>query len=206
MDKIIEIDADGVLIDMDGSYAPYVEHIVPDYTEEKYVTDWGLPLLKEKYPKAHEIIFDLYKNPKFISDLPRYKGVVSSLKALSFFIKFLNEDYKMLIHTHMRGDECAKARREWLEKLKEESKADFQIKISKGMSKEKSQTKFCLIEDNVSHLKRSKAKIKILIRRNHNRKYGLEDINVIEDGKICNSFKEAAIYLETKISGVEINE
>lgn len=33
--KKIEIDVDGVLANMDGSYAEYVKDIIPDFSEEK---------------------------------------------------------------------------------------------------------------------------------------------------------------------------
>jgi 5'(3')-deoxyribonucleotidase len=198
-DKIIEIDADGVLINMDGSYTEHVIDIIPDFSEEKYVTDWGFPLLKKEYPEARERIFDLYKNPDFIKSLPRYENVVEGLKKLSFLLNFLDDDYKILIHTHMRGKEVAKARREWLYQLKEDAEVDFDIKISSGIKKDVSISKFCSIEDNIDNLKRSKAKYKILMQRCHNRKYGLEDINIIGEGKIVQNFLEAVEYIEEKI-------
>ena len=51
----IEVDVDGVLANMDGNYTPYVKHIIPDFTEEKYITEWSMPQVAKDYPEISSV-------------------------------------------------------------------------------------------------------------------------------------------------------
>ena len=65
---IVEVDTDGVLADMDGSYGPYITDIIPDFSEEKYIRGWPMPIIRDKYPNAHDIIKALWRaeNPFYL--------------------------------------------------------------------------------------------------------------------------------------------
>ena len=55
----ILLDVDGVLINLDGSYTPYVKHLVPDFSEEKYIVEWNMPQVEKAFPEAFNIIKSL---------------------------------------------------------------------------------------------------------------------------------------------------
>ena len=54
--RIIEIDTDGVLANMDGGYEPYLKRLIPDFTEEKYIDNWGMPKVQEICPEAFNVV------------------------------------------------------------------------------------------------------------------------------------------------------
>ena len=80
--KNIVFDVDGVFADMDGSYDKYIKHIIPDYSEEKYITDWGMPVVAKNYPEAFKIVQSLWVSADFIGKLNRFPKVVEGLKEL----------------------------------------------------------------------------------------------------------------------------
>jgi len=185
MDKskfYVEIDVDGVLADMDGSYAEYVKHIIPDFNEEKYIKDWGMPNVKETYPEAFSIIVGLYRNPDFIRNLPRYKGVEESLR--SIYKEVEQRKGSIVIHTHILTPKCASAREEWLKELRRDTGVEFEIDICVGDKKKTRDNSLIVVEDNVKNLRNSQAPYKVLMRRGHNRFFTLEDIGDYEEGYI----------------------
>lgn len=191
---IVEIDTDGVLANMDGSYTPYIGHIVPYFTEEEHITDWGIPYLKENYPEALKIISDLYVNPGFIRTLPRYENVEKYLKDIYEVVNKYNG--LIVVHTHILSSECAIARELWLKDLRSDANVDFDIDICVGSEKKTRQNSLILIEDNINNLKKSSAPYKILMRRCHNRNYGLNDIGSYEEGFIVKDLSNVADIIE----------
>lgn len=190
----IEIDVDGVLADMDGNYAQYISDIIPDFTEETHIFEWGIPDIARDFPEAANRITALYSDCNFIRSLPRYPGVEEGIKKLYNLIKPLGG--KIVMHTHMRTDECANVRREWLEELKAETGVDYDIDICVGANKNMRQNSLILIEDSVRNCTTSNAKYKILIRRGHNRKYSESDLGICENSYVFKSFLDSVIGLE----------
>lgn len=182
----IEIDVDGVLANMDGEYEKYLKDIIPDFTEEKYVTEWNMPYVRENYPEAFARVQKLYIDPDFIYSLKRFPKVVEAMKNLGEVVKGKAE---IIIHTHIFDvGSVYRSREQWLMDLREETGVDFQIEISTGQKKDTRKNTYIIIEDNVTNLQKSNAKYKFLIRRCHNRKYGVGDLGECEKAFVCDSF------------------
>ena len=185
MKKEVEIDVDGVLANLDGSYAPYIMDIIPDYTEEKYITGWDMPLIQKNYPEAFKRIQNLWVDPIFIENLEMYPNVDV---ALSKLYSEISDFADIVIHTHIRGSEDVyKARYNW---------------ISTDDTKKSRKNSFIVIEDNVNNLKRSSAENKVLIRCSHNRSFNLNDIGDYRRGFIFESFYASVPTMINVVKGV----
>ena len=197
--KDIEIDVDGVLADMDGSYTEYVKHLLPDFTEEKYVRNWGLPELKEAYPEVHKIITSLWVNADFYSDLPYFPKVVEGMQKLYEVSK---GKANIVVHTHILNDELVyKSRENWLKRLQRDSGVPFKIEISFGDVKDTRDKSFIVIEDNVFNLQKSKADYKMLIRRWHNRDFDAKDVGECKGAFVFQSFYDSVFEVEKILGG-----
>lgn len=192
MTNIVEVDTDGVLANMDGSYGKYIRHIIPDFTEEKYIRGWGMPDVQKNYPEAFEIVKTLWVNPQFLKELPRYNGVEEGMRIIAQIPTF-----DVVVHTHILEEgKASKSRERWLKQLRKDSGVDFDIDICTGETKKTLDNPYVTIEDNIKNLNRSKAKIKFLIRRAHNRDFTVADIINCEKAFVVNSFYDAAIILQ----------
>ena len=189
---IVEVDTDGVLADMDGQYGPYIDHIVPDYSEERYIRGWSMPLIRDNYPEAHNIIKALWRSPDFIGNLPRFENVEEGMQKLCSL-----PDVKVIVHTHLFTQPAGDAREDWLKRLQSDTDTDFDIDICVGDTKKSLDHVDVTIEDNINNLNRSKAKIKFLIRRAHNRDYNVEDIENAAAAFVVDSFYDAVEILES---------
>lgn len=185
----IEIDCDGVLANMDGAYAPYVKDIIPDFSEEKYIREWNMPLVAQEYPEAYARIQKLWVDPVFISNLKRYSGVEDGLRNLYSSVK---DKADIILHTHIFDTGAVyNSREKWLKDLRKETNVDFVIDISTGSNKGTRKTTDILVEDNVGNMQRSNADYKILIRRGHNRNYTEKDLGTCKQGFVCSSFYDS---------------
>lgn len=188
---IVEVDTDGVLANMDGQYGPYIAHLVPDYTEEKYINGWAMPALNDKSPEAGAIVRQLFRTPAFIRSLPRFDGVEEGMNRLTQI-----PGAQTIVHTHILTEDAAEARREWLEELMIDADANFDIDICVGDKKDVLENPYVTIEDNINNLNRSTAKIKFLVRRCHNREFSLSDIVGGDHRYVVDSFYDAVCILE----------
>lgn len=187
---IVEVDTDGVLADMDGSYGPYITDIIPDFSEEKYIRGWSMPIIRDKYPNAHDIIKALWRDPDFIGNLPRFENVEDGMKALCAI-----PGVQVIVHTHIFNKEAGAARKKWLEKLRKDTGTNFKIDVCIGESKKTLDKVDVTIEDNINNLNRSHAKIKFLVRRAHNRDFGVLDIENADAAFVVDSFYDAVEIL-----------
>jgi len=187
---IVEVDTDGVLADMDGQYGPHISHIVPDYSEERYIRGWSMPLIRDNYPEAHNIIKSLWRSPAFIGSLPRFENVEEGMQKLCSL-----PGVQVIVHTHIFNQSAGAAREKWLEQLRSDTDTDFDIDVCVGDTKKTLDHVDVTIEDNILNLNRSKAKIKFLVRRAHNRDYNVEDIENASAAFVVNSFYDAVNIL-----------
>lgn len=198
----IEIDVDGVLANMDGSYTPYIKHIIPDFSEEKYITGWGAPKVREVYPDAFEIIKFLWTDPDFFESLPRYPRVIEALKRLNGII---NGKARVVIHTHVLNNGPVYQKRfEWLKVLMAEADVDFEIEISYGEKKYTRLNTKIIIEDNVTNLHNSNADYKILIRRAHNRDFNECDLGISKASFVVADVYDAVTLIEKILSEQQV--
>lgn len=190
----IEIDVDGVLANMDGSYKKYIEDIIPDFSEEKYIKEWDMPDVQRDYPEAFERISKLWINPDFIYNLERFPKVVDGMQKL---VKVIGNPSKIIVHTHIFDTGLVyKSREQWLKDLQRDSGVPFKIEISTGKNKNSRNSSDVIIEDNVTNLFRSVANYKFMIRRGHNRKYNELDMGIYEKGFVCDSFYNSVLRLD----------
>lgn len=198
--KEIEIDVDGVLANMDGSYANYVKDLLPDFSEEKYIVNWDMPEVRRDYPNVFKRIESLWTDPCFIANLPRYPKVEDGLKELGRITK---GKAHIIIHTHIFTDDAVyESRDKWLKDLRKKTKVPFDIEISVGNKKNVRRNTYILIEDNVFNLRKSNAKYKILIRRGHNRRFGANDLGDCEGAFVCKSFFDSVKIVDNILKGV----
>ncbi len=201
---IIDIDVDGVLADMHNGYFKYIDKFIPNYNEYEYITDWSFTKIKSEYPIAYDVIMELHKNPYFIKSLKRIEGVERSLCELYYNI-LTNETFKgdrIRFHTHILEEGyLVKARQQWLEELIRDTGINAEIKISVGGSKGILEDTDILIEDNVTNLYNSSAKIKLLIKRGHNQNNTIEDLGQFTYAKKCEDFSDAVSEL-VKVRGM----
>lgn len=196
----IEIDVDGVLANMDGSYAEHVKDIIPDFSEEKYITEWNMPYVEQNFPEAFKRISALWTNPSFIRSLERYPKVEEGMKKLYSSVK---DKAEIIVHTHIFNPGAVfESRKSWLEDLRDETDVDFIIDICTGAIKKTRIDSKIVIEDNVFNLRKSNADYKILIRRGHNRKYNENDLGVCKKAFVCNSFYDS-VDIVIKLLGCE---
>lgn len=194
----IEVDVDGVLANMDGNYTPYIKHIIPDFTEEKYITEWSMPLVAKKFPDAFEIVKKLWVDADFIYSLPRFEKVLDGMKDLGNLCK---NKAQIVIHTHLfDGGPVYDSRYKWLEELRQESNVDYTIDISVGDTKKTKLNSKVVIEDSVRNLQKSNADYKFLVRRCHNRNYTEKDLGSCKRSYVVDSFYDAVQQIK------EINE
>lgn len=193
----LELDVDGVLVNMDGSYKPYIEHIIPNFSEEEHILNWGIPEIKESHPEAYDIIFGLYSNPKFIRHLPLYDGIEEDLKLLYNLMQLTNG--RLVIHTHIFNDVCAIERRLYLETLRLKLNIDYDIEISVGDKKQTRTTSYIVIEDNIKNISLSNAPIKILMRRGHNRSFDISSLNAERNKYEVTKLSEVLPILEQEL-------
>ncbi len=195
----IEIDVDGVLANMDGSYAEYVSDLIPDFSEEKYITEWNMPYVEQNFPEAFERISSLWTNPSFIRGLSRYPKVEDGMKKLYSSVK---DKAEIIVHTHIFNPGAVfESRKSWLEDLRDDTGVDFIIDICTGSVKKTRTDSKIVIEDNVSNLRKSNAEYKILIRRGHNRKYNENDLGECKKSYVCSSFYDS-VDIVKEILGV----
>ena len=194
----VEIDVDGVLANMDGAYAPHVKHLIPDFTESKYVKSWAMKEVGEASPEALEIIKKLWVTPDFIGGLHRFPGVEEGMRILTSI-----PNLDIVVHTHiLDNDDVVKRRYQWIKKLEKDSGGDFTIDICVGASKTMRTDTHYIIEDSVRNLNNSSAKVKFLVRRCHNRNFDEDDIVSCEASQVVKSFNEAARLIYQDMMGV----
>lgn len=184
----VEIDVDGVLANMDGSYEPYLRPFIPDFTEDKYIRQWNMADVGHVSPKALEKIRELWVDPEFLRSLPRFENVVEGLRLLDSI-----PNLEIVIHTHIKGNaDAIAARYEWIKALEKDVGGNFTIDICAGEFKQMRTDTYYIIEDNVRNLNNSPAKVKFLVRRCHNRAFTVDDIVINQAADVVDSFYEAA--------------
>lgn len=181
----IEIDCDSVLADIDGGYEPFVKHIVSDWSIEKYITDWNMPVLQKEYPEAYRIIEDLWRTPEFYANLKRLPKVEEAFIDLS---KIVEADSDILVHTHMFIESIMEAKTKWLDDIRKDTGVNFRIEFTVGPEKKPKKDSLILIEDGVHNLYKSNADYKFLVRRPHNTRYTEKDMGISKLSFICDSF------------------
>lgn len=197
----VEIDVDGVLANMDGAYANHIKHLIPDFSESKYVKSWNMQEIGDVSPEALSIIKNLWVTPDFIGGLHRFPGVEEGMKILNAI-----PNLDIVVHTHiLDNDDVVKRRYQWVKKLEKDIGGNFTIDICVGASKTMRTDTYYIIEDNVRNLNNSSAKVKFLVRRCHNRNFNEDDIGNCELAKVVKSFNNAAHLIYEDMMGKAYN-
>jgi 5'(3')-deoxyribonucleotidase len=179
--KIIEIDVDGVLLDLlnNTELKNMLKDAYPEYTED-CIRDYDFGHLREENPLAHDIIRASFSNASYIRNIPMYDGVREGFERL---VEMNGLD--ICIHTLVTGSyDVMKARREWIEEFKGDMQIRYQID---HMHKQMFDRPFIVIEDSPINLANSNAIHKIMIAHNYNKQFSEEhpEIHVVP------SFNEA---------------
>lgn len=187
--KIIEIDVDGVLADLFGNkeLKKMLKNAYPGWKPE-HIKEYNFAHLKQTHPEAYNIIFNSFKNAKYMRGLPAYKGVSEGFTRLDALAQTSKLD--ICIHTLIFGGmEVIKARKDWLDDLRLPNHVRYQIDHEE---KRMFNGSFILVEDSPDNLDRSNATHKILISQSYNEKYAEEHPDVI----VANDFNHATQIIE----------
>lgn len=195
--KRAEIDVDGVLANLDGSYAPYVRKYIPDFSEAKYVHSWGMENIYEISKEAYDTIHKLWIDPKFMGRLPRFPRVKEGFALLNAV-----PNLEIVIHTHLLTDgPVVEARERWIKMLEKEVGGKFTIDICCGKSKQMMTDSEFVVEDSVRNLNASFAPKKFLVRRCHNASFSIKDIRSVKESYIVPDFYTAASIIYGEMTG-----
>ena len=179
--KVIEIDVDGVLLDLlnNPDLKRMLSEAYPEYTED-CIRDYDFGHMREENPLAHAIIRSSFSNAKYMRNIPMYDGVREGFERL---VKMNGLD--ICIHTLVTGGyDVMKARREWIEEFKGEMPIRYQID---HMHKQMFDRPFIVIEDSPINLANSNAIHKIMIAHNYNKQFAENHPEIY----VADSFNEA---------------
>lgn len=163
----ILLDVDGVIVNLDGSYTPYVKHIIPDFSEEKYIVEWNMPQIRDNWPEVYDIIKSLWASKEFMEKVRPFPMALEALEILGKLEK--EGKIKILIHTAVANDEIKEVRENYIKKLCGYAQHNFEYDISIGLNKPTYDGFDMIIEDSEPNLKKSTAPYKVIVSRGNNR-------------------------------------
>lgn len=169
--RVIELDVDGVIADIHNGLNNYVyDEFNVDFNGERDIHTWGM---KELDPEIRKFILARFSCPDFISNLDYIDGSIEALIMLDIMVRQLGWEIKL--NTNVNS-ECIDARKCWLTKMLRETgvKADFVV--DNNLHKIMLNDSYVVVDDNADNIRNSKAKLKFLIRRGHNRDITQSDL------------------------------
>lgn len=173
--NIIEIDADGVLLDVYTPAEEYLKNLGYDFCFERDITSYSMSELGEK----REIVLKALTEPECRKAAFPYFGAQQFLKELSDFAKFRPVD--IVIHTSEYNRYCVPIKKQILRQLI----GPLPIKIDVCLGDKKMYPNSVLvIEDCLDNLDRSDAPYKICFAHSHNKEsqyFRTSDYGIIMD-------------------------
>ena len=186
--RIIEVDVDGVLASIHSAVDPYLQDICPGFRADERAQSYSMDEFDAIDTRLKTTIFSLFNNPEFIGKLPMFPGTLLALTELNQHLELTGD--RLLINTLVCNEVCVAPRKDWLDRVVKSAGIKFEANV--GFSKQKEVlNSYVTVEDNIDNLIRSKASIKILIRRGHNRNARVSDFGTVEHLYFCNTFVEA---------------
>lgn len=192
--KVIDMDCDGVILDIiRDTHVQIRKEKESDFNFYGYLDAWEMPRLQKERPDMYEYVKNLWDDPEFMGSLNRIPYAFSLIKEL------IGQGYKVIIHTHMPGkEEVRNVRKEFFGNLWSLMAMDVSLfgqqlpslLIDETPEKRTISSDVC-IEDNYMNLKKSDAKIKVLIQYPYNKDVTIQDFTKSgERGYIFKSVRE----------------
>ncbi|MNL91106.1 5' nucleotidase, deoxy (Pyrimidine), cytosolic type C protein (NT5C) [compost metagenome] len=192
--NIIELDVDGVVLDIHNYIGSYVGHLVPNFIGDEQISSWGMSELTAIHPELRGTIFKLFKDPRFMGSIPLFRDTIPSLRALYDLCSI--KGLSICFNTNV-DSQCVGVRNNTLDSIIKVTCMEANKVIQCNKDKVMLNSLVC-VEDNAENLRKSSAPIKFLIRRGHNRTTTLKDIGKYEKGFIVPSMYHVVLKL-TKI-------
>ena len=176
---ILELDVDGVVANIHCGLNSYVnEKFGIDFDGDKDIYTWGM---KELDSEVRSYIFSLFGDPEFIRNLKPFNGSLEALKSISAKVNGLGGC--IVFNTNVfKG--CVEARKDWLSEFLADSGIEA-FKIVKSNKGKDMLNSTIIVDDCFDNIVNSNAKVKVLMRRGHNRSINTCDIpNSHPNGKV----------------------
>lgn len=176
---LIEIDVDGVVANIHGGLnKPVSKKFGVDFDGERDLKTWGMHEVGEEKRK---FIFELFKTPQFIGDLKPLDDAIDALISINKLIEHYGCG-QIVFNTNI-ADNCVDIRSAWLDDIIKKTGITA-TKIVNPTYPKAMLRSFIVVEDNLDNLNRSKAFVKILVRRGHNRSVTSNDIVQTDVGEV----------------------
>lgn len=192
--KIIDLDCDGVLLDIiRDTFTKIREEKESDFDFYEYLDTWEMSKLQNERPDLYEYVKSLWDDPEFIGNINFIPHAPALIKTL------IQQGHQLVIHTHVPGkEETREARRQFFNEVWKEVVTDNDLRgqplpklqIDHTPEKQTLHADVC-IEDNYMNLKKSDAKVKVLIQYPYNKDVTIQDFTKSgERGYIFKSVRE----------------
>ena len=169
--NIIELDVDGVLLDIYTPVEKYLSLCGIDFRFERDASSYSLDELGDLRNPVKKALTDADMRCRALF----YDGAVDFLTALCQFAD--DNGLTVLLHTSEYNAASAAEKKKKLDYLQSKTHISFDYIIEKGDKIMLPNTLIC-IDDSVDNLKRSNAPIKILYAQFHNKEYPDDMIRV----------------------------
>ena len=159
--NIVEIDVDGVLLDV---YTPVEEHLRQQglrFSFEKSVKTWSMKETGNLRPVLLKLLTDA-DTRKYAT---WYPGAVEFISVLAD--KCREQGYKLVLNTHEFNMPCANVKVEKLKELRALTGARFETNIQCSYNKEMLDSLIC-VDDSLENICRSPSKNPLLFNSFHN--------------------------------------
>lgn len=158
---IVEVDVDGVLLDVYTPVENYLKQQGLNFSFEKSVKTWSMKETGNLRPMLLKLLTDADTRKYAMW----YKGAVEFVSALADECK--KQGYKLVLNTHEFNIPCANVKVEKLNELRELTGADFETNIQCGYKKEMLDSLVC-VDDSLENICRSPSKNPLLFNTFHN--------------------------------------
>lgn len=177
--SIIEVDADGVILDIHRHLDNYVKDLYPDFNGDKDISSWGMHELDLLHKDLRSRCLELFNCIDFMTSIPYLDGAVDAMRKLDS-LQRERRDVIVIVNSHCYSDNLSDVRQVWLNKKLKTTGINVIVKTCSGSEKEMLNSQYC-IEDNVDNLKKSNASYKFLVARGHNRYANYNDLGTFKN-------------------------
>lgn len=171
---IIEVDVDGVVLNIHQHLNNYVRDLYPDFDGDKHIESWGMEELNKLHKDLRGRCLSLFNSPEFMTTIPFFDNAIDSLKVLDSFQQQYS-NVLVVLNTHCFNSDIVMSRYKQLSKILRDENIGIPLFCNSGTEK-KMLNSSCCIEDCYLNLKRSNALYKFLVARGHNRHVKYEDM------------------------------
>ena len=161
MDKIVEVDVDGVLLDIYSPVEQYLSKRGIPFSFESNVITWGMTECGGLEKDLKKLLID----PKLRSESTFYPNAVQFVKDIATIAK--DRNWRLVFNSHEFRKDTAKIKAKIIEDLISDNNLVADYVVSCGVHKEMLNSHIC-IDDSIPNIEASKAKHRIIFGMFHN--------------------------------------